>query len=289
MPVTSGGKGWVTSLAAMPALQPTPPAHTRAANGRGAPVAHSDGGGGREVYDGRPCVAVGLDDGRMVLLSLQTGSCRSLFARPFLFWDACWLPSSSRLLLASSEGSILEMLLDDDTLMRGLSLLEAHMLMAIRLLPPAPATTAQPLPEHKAEVRTVRPGGLVRVARQERQERGAGGGVGAKESGGDSRSFIHYVNRAHVGAAGGAGSKGSGKHVGEGKQGTEGEGSGSGGPVWRLPPVQGALHRVVATPVRLGRASGNANTSTSSSSKPAVGALVVAAGRAGLVLCKIAR
>ena len=258
MPVQSGRKGWVTSVTWLPDLSSPPSPTSQARNTGGSQV---QGGGSRVVYQGRPCVVVTQDDGRIAILSVKTGSLRYLFARPFVFWHTTWLAHSSLLLLASSEGEVLKVLLDDDTIASGLPVPEAHLLLAVRLLP------ATPRVEQQFEIRSVKSGATVSVAREERQERAVAGASNSS----DNRCFKDYVTRAPVSSDGKAvafTSQGSAEAGDKGKSEQR---------VLKLPPIHAALHRVVSTVL----------VPPSPLSPPIT--LVLAAGRAGLVLCKVTK
>jgi hypothetical protein len=265
MPVQSGRKGWITSVTWLPDLSAPPSPASQARNTGGAQV---QGGGGRAVYQGRPCVVVTQDDGRVGIMSVKTGSLRYLFARPFVFWHTAWLAHSSELLLASSEGEVLKILLDDATIASALPVPQAHLLLAVRLLP------ATPRAEQGYEIRSVKSGATVRVAREERQERA----VAAASSGSDNRCFKDYVARAPASSDRSDTKSCAPPCLASDEVADKGKlEQPVTQPVLKLPPIQAGLHRVVSTVL----------VPPSPLSPPIT--LVLAAGRAGLVLCKVTK
>ena len=202
------------------------------------------------------------DDGKVAMLSVKTGIMRYLYARPFVFWHTTWLPHCSSLLLASSEGQVLKIVLDDDTIARSLPVPHAHLLLAVRLLPPTPHM------ERQFEIRSITAGVKVSVAHEERQERAVAGG----SSGSDNRCFKDYVvTRAPVGNDHGKADAPQSQQSAEALDQEKAQEQ----RVLKLPPIQAAFHRVVSTVLVLPTAQ-----------TPPV-TLVLAAGRAGLVLCKV--
>ena len=117
MPANLGKKGWVTSLTWMGSFPRAPPSRDGEAGAAQARVAVADSHGA--VLDGRPAVLFTLDDGKVAVLSVKSGSVRYVFARPFLFWDCLWVEETGMVLLASSEGRLLGIHLDDATLAAG--------------------------------------------------------------------------------------------------------------------------------------------------------------------------
>ena len=215
------------------------------------------------MYHGRPCVVVTQDDGKVAMLSVKTGIMRYLFARPFVFWHTTWLPHCSSLLLASSEGQVLKIVLDDDTIARSLPVPHAQLLMAVRLLAHTPHM------ERQFEIRSVKAGVKVSVAHEERQERTVAGG----SSGSDHRCFKDYV----VTRAAPMGNDHGKADAGQLQQSAEvmDQEKAQEQRVLKLPPIQAALHRVVSTVL----------VPPTAQTPPVT--LVLAAGRAGIVLCKV--
>lgn len=92
--------------------------------------------------------------------------------------------------MASSEGTTLSIVLDDDTLSLRLPVEQARLLMAFKLLTPTSET------QRTIQIATQRAGApAVWVARQERQERQPNGAGCAAD-----RSFKDYVGRAFAAA-----------------------------------------------------------------------------------------
>uniref|UniRef100_A0A7S4PRG2 Uncharacterized protein n=1 Tax=Guillardia theta TaxID=55529 RepID=A0A7S4PRG2_GUITH len=65
--------------------------------------------GGSQSDEGRPAIVFTLDDGRVGTLAIKQMVQRWIFAREFTFWDSIFDEATDVLLLASSEGTMLEM------------------------------------------------------------------------------------------------------------------------------------------------------------------------------------